>query len=101
MAKRQAVILSVTLDGLTQAETPGDTTGTSHHRIRRDTIDKAGVVTLRHGGRLHHIGVGRAHAKKAVVLLVVDLDIRVVDATTGELLRALTLDPTRDYQAQK
>ena len=72
-----------------------------HHRVRHDTVHKTGIVTLRHAGRLHHIGVGRQHAKKAVVLLVVDLDIHVVDATTGELLRALILDPTRDYQPQK
>jgi hypothetical protein len=32
------------------------------------------------------------------VLLIADLDIRVPDADTGELLRHLTLDPTRDYQ---
>jgi transposase InsO family protein len=81
--------------------TPAGTTTGAHHRIRHDTIDKAGVITLRHAGRLHHIGIGRPHAKKAVVLLVIDLDIRVVDATTGELLRALTLDTTRDYQPQK
>jgi hypothetical protein len=31
-------------------------------------------------------------------MLVNDLDIRVIDTTTGELLRHLTLDPTRDYQ---
>jgi hypothetical protein len=31
-------------------------------------------------------------------MLVQDLDIRVVDAATGELLRALTLDPSRSYQ---
>jgi hypothetical protein len=33
-----------------------------------------------------------------VILLVQDLQIRVVHAITGELLRELTLDPTRDYQ---
>jgi hypothetical protein len=31
-------------------------------------------------------------------MLVHDLDIRVVDALTGELLRALTLDTSRSYQ---
>jgi hypothetical protein len=31
-------------------------------------------------------------------LLVQDLDIRVVNAATGELLRDLTLDAARDYQ---
>jgi hypothetical protein len=31
-------------------------------------------------------------------MLVHDLHIRVINAATGELLRELTLDPTRDYQ---
>jgi len=33
-----------------------------------------------------------------VLLLVDDRDIRIINAATGELLRALTLDPTRDDQ---
>jgi hypothetical protein len=49
-------------------------------------------------GRLHHIGIGRTHARTHVILLVHDLEIRVVNAATGELLRELTLDPTKDYQ---
>ncbi|HKF77648.1 MAG TPA: IS481 family transposase, partial [Candidatus Dormibacteraeota bacterium] len=69
-----------------------------HHRVRRDVIDNEGKVTLRHGGRLFHIGVGRTHARTPVIMLVHDLDIRVVDAVTGELLRAFTLDPSRSYQ---
>ena len=32
------------------------------------------------------------------MLLIDDLDIRIIDAATGELLRDLTLDPARDYQ---
>jgi hypothetical protein len=67
-------------------------------RIRRDRIDDSGVVTLRYHGRLHHIGVGRTHARTHVLLLIVDRNIRVINATTGELLRELVLDPTRDYQ---
>ena len=31
-------------------------------------------------------------------MLIADLDIRIVHAATGEILRHLTLDPTRDYQ---
>jgi hypothetical protein len=62
------------------------------------TVHDSGVVTLRHAGRLHHIGIGRTHARTHVLILVQDLDIRVVHAATGELLRELTLDPTRDYQ---
>jgi transposase InsO family protein len=68
-------------------------------RVRRDRIDKGGKVTLRHGTRLHHIGVGHAHKGKRVILLVHGLDVRVV-SLDGELLRHLTLDPSRDYQPQ-
>lgn len=78
--------------------TPGARTSDTHHRVRRDTIDDSGVVTLRVHGRLHHIGIGRTHARTHVILLIADLDVRIVDAATGELLRELTIDPSRDYQ---
>jgi transposase InsO family protein len=71
-----------------------------HHRVRVDRVDTTGVVTLRHHSRLHHIGIGRAHAGKRVTLLAVDLHIRII-TDDGELLRELTLDPTRDYQPQR
>ena len=71
-----------------------------HFRVRHDRIDKTGSVTLRHNSQLHHIGIGRAHKHTPVTLLVADLDIRVIATQTGELLRHLTLDPTRDYQPQ-
>jgi transposase InsO family protein len=70
----------------------------THERVRRDRIDDSGVVTIRYHGRLHHIGIGRTHARTHVLLLIQDLHIRVIAAATGELLRELTLDPTRDYQ---
>jgi transposase InsO family protein len=60
-------------------------------RVRRDRIDKGGKVTLRHGTRLHHIGVGHAHKGKRVTLLVHGLDVRVI-SEDGELLRQLTLE---------
>lgn len=70
---------------------------TPHTRVRHDKIDPSGVFTLRHGSRLHHVGVGRAHKGRRVLVLVCDLDIRVL-SEDGELLRHLTLDPERDYQ---
>jgi transposase InsO family protein len=70
----------------------------AHFRIRHDKVDTAGTVTLRHDSKLHHIGLGRAHKGRAIKLLVADRDIRVLDARTGELIRQLTLDPSRDYQ---
>jgi transposase InsO family protein len=80
--------------------TPTGARTDTHDRVRRDRIDDSGVVTLRHDGRLHHIGIGRTHARTHVLLLSQDLNIRVIAAKTGELLRELTLDPTRDYQPQ-
>jgi hypothetical protein len=50
------------------------------------------------GGRLHHVGVGRIHYRTRVLILVQDLNIRIINAATGEILRELVLDPTRDYQ---
>ena len=79
--------------------TPGtDRSTDTHDRVRRDKIDNSGVVTLRVNGKLHHIGVGRTHARTHVILLVQDLHVRVIDAITGEILRDLTIDPRRDYQ---
>jgi hypothetical protein len=46
----------------------------------------------------YHIGVGRTHAGTNIILLVQDLDIRIVNVATGEILRQLTLDPARNYQ---
>jgi hypothetical protein len=70
----------------------------THDRVRHDRIDVDGKVTLRVDGRLHHIGIGRTHARTRVLLLVQDLHVRVVNAATGELLRELTIDPARNYQ---
>ncbi len=73
---------------------PGTAT---HHRVRRDRVDANGAVTLRHQSRLHHIKIGRAHAGTRVIMLVAGLEVRIV-SDDGELLRELTLDPTRSYQ---
>jgi hypothetical protein len=51
----------------------------AHTRVRRDRVDKAGCFTLRHRSKLHHVAVGRAHKGKRVLVLVADLDIRVID----------------------
>ena len=79
--------------------TPGPARSTdSHDRVRQDRIDKDGKLTLRVNGQLRHIGMGRALARTPVIMLIHDLDVRIVHAATGELLRQLTIDLTRDYQ---
>jgi hypothetical protein len=75
--------------------TAGDTTG--HRRPSASAaqaadrgglgrVDDTGCVTLRHAGRLHHIGIGRTHA----VMLIQDLPVHIANAT-GELHRELVL----------
>ena len=68
-----------------------------HYRVRHDRIDSSGTVTLRYRSRLYHVGLGRVHKGRRVLLLVADRDVRVL-TVEGELLRQLTLDPSRDYQ---
>jgi hypothetical protein len=73
-----------------------------HARGRHDiVVDKSGIVTLRAHGQLRHIGIGRTHSRTHVILLVQDLDVRLVSAITGELLRELTIDTSKDYQRRK
>ena len=62
----------------------GDRAEDTHDRVREDRVDKSGKVTLRHGGQLYSIGIGRTHARTRVILLVQDLHVRIIDAATGE-----------------
>jgi len=59
---------------------PGDRTADAHHRVRTDRIDANGKLTLRLGGKLHHIGTGRTHARTPVLMVIQDLHIRIINA---------------------
>ncbi|MBA3800763.1 MAG: IS481 family transposase [Geodermatophilaceae bacterium] len=78
--------------------TPGGRDDDAHDRVRRDIVDKSGKITLRYNAQMYSIGIGRTHARTRVIVLVQDLDIRIIDAATGELIRELTLDPSQRYQ---
>jgi hypothetical protein len=69
-----------------------------HHRVRYDKVDKTGRVTLRHAGQLYHIGIGRTHARTPIIMLIQDTHVTIIDTATGEVLRDLILDTTRNYQ---
>jgi hypothetical protein len=66
------------------------------YRVRHDKVDAGGSVTLRHKGKLDHIGIGCPYAGWRVILLVDGLDIRIL-GLDGSPLRHLTLDPSVDY----
>lgn len=78
---------------------PGVPLGTTHFRVRTDKVDQAGKVTLRYDSRFVHIGVGRAHAGTPIRLYVADLDVKIA-TFDGEILRHLSIDPTRRYQGR-
>ena len=80
---------------------PADIPPGTHWRVRTDQIDRYGKITVRHAGRLHHIGIGHRWTNTAVLMLIADLNIRIIATATGQLIRELTLDTTRNYQPQQ
>jgi hypothetical protein len=50
--------------------------------------------------RLHHIGIDHRWANTVVLMLMANLQIRVIATADGQLIRELTLDTSRDYQPQ-
>lgn len=78
---------------------PGNKLTPDHFRLRNDVVDKHGKLSLRHGGQLHHIGIGRAYSGTPIRMLIHEKEIRII-TTTGELIKELTLDPSNNYQPQ-
>lgn len=78
---------------------PGGKIIPDHFRLRNDVVDKHGKLSLRHNGKMHHIGIGRPYAGTAIRMLIHEKEIRVI-TTAGELLKELTLDESKDYQSQ-
>jgi transposase InsO family protein len=69
-----------------------------HCRVRQDKVN-GGNVTLRYKSDLLHLGVGRRHNGRSVLLLVKNRNVRIL-TLDGDLIRELTIDPTRNYQPQ-
>ena len=79
----------------------GDRDDDTHNRVRYDKVDKAGKITWRYRGEMYSIGIGRTHTRTRVIVLAQDLDIRIIDAATGELIRELILDTSKRYQGTR
>ena len=71
----------------------------AHTKVRRDRVDSTGYFTLRYRSKLHHFSVGREHKGKRVLILMADLDVRVIDED-GVMIRHLELDPSVNYQGR-
>jgi transposase InsO family protein len=69
----------------------------AHYRLRYDRLDKKGTMTLRRGGRMHHLGVGAAHTGKRVLALADEHHITVTELDTGEILSTHLIQPHKTY----
>ena len=54
-------------------------------------------MTIRRAGRMHHLGIGTAHARKRVLAFANDQQITVADLTTGEVLSTHLIEPEKTY----
>jgi transposase InsO family protein len=68
-----------------------------HYRLRYDRVDNDGHVSIRHAGRMHHLGIGRTHTGKRILALADNTTITVTHLDTGEILSTHLIDPTRNY----
>ncbi len=69
-------------------------------RVRHDRVDDTGCVTRRYRRTLHHISLGRRYREQRIIILMADLDVRVI-TEDGELIRHFTLNPAKNYQPRK
>ena len=68
-----------------------------HYRVRHDSVDQFGKLSLRRAGKMHHLGVGIESQFKKVFVVVDHYKVLVVEKKTGEILSQHTIEPTRDY----
>ena len=71
--------------------------GRAHFRLRYDVTDKKGALTLRRGGRLYHLKVGAAHARRRILAIVDEQEVTVVAMDTGEVLSSHRIEPAKGY----
>ena len=76
---------------------PSEAGPRGHFRLRYDTTDGKGAMTLRRAGRLHHLKVGTAHARRRVLAIVDEQEVTVVALDTGEILSTHRIEPDKGY----
>jgi hypothetical protein len=77
--------------------TPKEAKDKEHYRVRHDSVDQFGKLSLRRAGKMHHLGVGIDHHFKKVYVIVDHYKASVVEKKTGEILSQHVIEPTRTY----
>ena len=68
-----------------------------HYRLRYDTVDTNGKISLRRAGRMHHLGIGAAHTRKRVLAIADNTTVTVIHLDTGDVLSTHHIDPDKTY----
>ena len=76
---------------------PAGSAARGHFRLRYDVADGKGAITLRRAGRMHHLNIGAACARRRVLAIVDEQEATVIDLTTGEILSSHLIEPDRRY----
>jgi transposase InsO family protein len=77
--------------------TPKQAKDKEHYRVRHDSVDQTGRLSLRRAGKMHHLGVGIENRFKKVYMVVDHIKVIVVEKRTGEVLSKHEIIPSRDY----
>ncbi len=81
---------------LPKAEPTGDPRP-GHYRLRYDRLDPLGKMSFRRAGRMHHLGIGYAHARKRVLAIADETTVTVIELETAEILSTHLIEPTKTY----
>ena len=76
---------------------PSGSGGRGHFRLRYDVTDSKGAITLRRAGRLYHLKIGAAFARRRVLAIVDEQEVTVVALDTGEILSTHRIEPDKGY----
>lgn len=76
---------------------PARSSPTGHYRLRYDRVSADGKVSIRRAGRMHHLGLGVANARKRVLAISDDTTITVIELLTGEVLSTHNIEPGKSY----
>jgi len=79
--------------------TPKSAQAKEHYRVRYDSVDTFGKLSLRRAGKMHHLGVGRGNRDKRVIIVIDHLKVTVVEKRTGEMLSEHEINPAKEYWA--
>jgi transposase InsO family protein len=71
------------------------------YRLRYDHVDAGGKVSIRHAGRMHHLGIGAASRGKEILAITDSGSVTVIELRTGEILSTHDIDPSHTYWRNK